>query len=213
MDTNSMGINKTPRIYAEIEQTRPFARPQHVALVTLTRTADVLRHALERDLAPHGVSPEQYNVLRILRGAGKNGHPTLEIARRMISRSPNVTRLIDKLVAGGLARREPGTRDRRQAFVHLTAAGRRQLETLDQIVEESREQLSLTDRESATLVRLLDKIREGVARPTAAEQARASVERRASRPPAAQPGAARPDWYEKEILGSGDGGTGFSGGE
>jgi DNA-binding MarR family transcriptional regulator len=213
METNSMVINKTPRIYAEIEQTRPFARPQHVALVTLTRTADVLRHALERDLAPHGVSPEQYNVLRILRGAGNNGHPTLEIARRMISRSPNVTRLIDKLVAAGLARREPGTRDRRQAFVHLTAAGRRQLETLDQIVEEAREQLSLTDRESATLVRLLDKIREGVARPTAAEQARASVERTASRPPAAQTSAARSDWYEKEILRPGDGGTGFSGGE
>jgi DNA-binding MarR family transcriptional regulator len=152
-------------------------------------------------------------VLRILRGAGNNGHPTLEIARRMISRSPNVTRLIDKLVAAGLARREPGTRDRRQAFVHLTAAGRRQLETLDQIVEEAREQLSLTDRESATLVRLLDKIREGVARPTAAEQARASAEGRASRLPAAQTSAARSDWYEKEILRPGDGGTGFSGGE
>ena len=208
-----MVSKQTPRIYAEIEQTRPFARPQHVALVTLTRTADVLRHALERDLAPHGISPEQYNVLRILRGAGKAGHPTLEIARRMISRSPNVTRLIDKLVAGGFARREQGTRDRRQAFVHLTAAGRRQLETLDMIVEGAREQLSLTDRESAMLVRLLDKIREGMARPTAAERGRASVERGAGPPPAAQPSAARPDWYEKEILRSGDGGTGFSGGD
>ncbi len=188
-----MVINNAPRIYAEIEQTRPFARPQHVALVTLTRTADVLRHALERELAPYGVSPEQYNVLRILRGAGKNGHPTLEIARRMISRSPNVTRLIDKLVAGGCARREQGTRDRRQAIVHLTPAGKRQLETLDRIVEGAREQLSLTDRESATLVRLLDKIRAGVARPTAAEQARASSERRASRPQPTVPRAARRD--------------------
>jgi DNA-binding MarR family transcriptional regulator len=181
MDTNAMVSNQTPRIYAEIEQTRPFARPQHVALVTLTRTADVLRHALERDLAPYGVSPEQYNVLRILRGAGRDGHPTLEIARRMISRSPNVTRLIDKLVAAGLARREPGTRDRRQAIVHITSAGRRRLGTLDRIVEGAREQLSLTDRESATLVRLLDKIREGVARPTAVEQVRAGVERRPRR--------------------------------
>ena len=187
-----MVSNQTPRIYAEIEQTRPFARPQHVALVTLTRTADVLRHALERELAPYGVSPEQYNVLRILRGAGRAGHPTLEIARRMISRSPNVTRLIDKLVAAGLARREQGTRDRRQAFVHLTAAGRRQLETLDLIVEGAREQLSLSDRESATLVRLLDKIREGVARPTAAEQGRARAESRANQPRAV-PRAARRD--------------------
>jgi DNA-binding MarR family transcriptional regulator len=185
MEFISMVMNIKPRIYAEIEQTRPFARPQHLALVTLTRTADVLRHALERELAPHGVSPEQYNVLRILRGAGRAGHPTLEIARRMISRSPNVTRLIDKLVAGGLSRREPGTRDRRQAFVHITPAGRRQLETLDRIVERTRGRPSLTDRESATLVRLLDKIREGMARPTAAEQARAQARRRAHRPQSA----------------------------
>ena len=179
-----MVSNSRPRIYAEIEQTRPFARPQRVALVTLTRTADVLRHALERELAPHGVSPEQYNVLRILRGAGRAGHPTLEIARRMISRSPNVTRLIDKLVAGGLAGREPGTRDRRQAFVHITPAGRRQLETLDRAVERARERLSLTDREATTLVRLLDKVREGVARPTAAEQVRAGAGREAYPPQA-----------------------------
>lgn len=163
---------KTPGIYGEIEQSRPFARPQQEALVTLTHTADVLRHALERDLAPHGISPEQYNVLRILRGAGNDGHPTLEIARRMISRSPNVTRLIDKLIASGLARREQGTRDRRQALVRLTAAGSRRLGVLDKIVEDAPGQLDLSDRESGTLIRLLDKIRARVARPTVAEQTR-----------------------------------------
>lgn len=166
-----MVTKRRPRIYAEIDQRRPFARPPQEALVTLTRTADVLRHALERDLAPHGVSPEQYNVLRILRGAGEEGHPTLEIARRMISRSPNVTRLIDKLVAAELVRREPGTRDRRQAFVHLTARGRRHLVKLDGVVDDALGTLDLSDRESANLIRLLDKIRERVARPTSAEAA------------------------------------------
>jgi DNA-binding MarR family transcriptional regulator len=172
METIAMAINQTPRIYAEIEQTRPFARPQQEALVTLTRTADVVRHALERDLAPHGISPEQYNVLRILRGAGRTGHPTLEVARRMISRSPNVTRLIDKLIAGGLVKREQGTRDRRQALVRLTPAGSRRLQALDRVVDRALGQLDLSDRESATLIRLLDKVRGRVARPTAAEQTR-----------------------------------------
>ena len=173
-----MASNKTPGIYAEIEQSRPFARPQQEALVTLTRTADVLRHALERELAPHGVSPEQYNVLRILRGAGTGGHPTLEIARRMISRSPNVTRLIDKLISAGLARREPGTRDRRQAFVRLTPAGRRRLKALDRVMDEGLGRMDLSDRESAALIRLLDKIRARVGRPTVVERARGRAEAR-----------------------------------
>jgi DNA-binding MarR family transcriptional regulator len=159
----------TPRIYAEIRQTRPFESPQQEALVTLTRTADVLRHALERALAPRGISPEQYNVLRILRGAGKAGHPTQEIARRMISRSPNVTRLIDKLVAAGLTLREQGTRDRRLALVRLTPGGRRRLAELDRLVEVLLGRVDLSDRESATLVRLLDRVRTCVACPTAAE--------------------------------------------
>ena len=170
--------NSVPRIYAEIGQTRPFARPQQAALVTLTRTADVLRHALERVLAPRGISPEQYNVLRILRGAGEGGHPTQEIARRMISRSPNVTRLIDKLAAAGLVRREQGTRDRRQALVHLTPAGRRRLGELDRLVEKPLGRVDLSDRESATLVRLLDRIRARVVRPTLAERTRERLIRR-----------------------------------
>jgi len=167
-----------PGIYAEIEQTRPFERPQQEALVTLTHTADVLRHALDRELAPFGISPEQYNVLRILRGAGDTGHPTLEIARRMISRSPNITRLIDKLVSGGLATREQGTRDRRQAVVQLTPAGRRRLASLDRVVEDALGRVDLTDRESRTLIRLLDRVRLRVARPTAAEMSRDTREAR-----------------------------------
>jgi DNA-binding MarR family transcriptional regulator len=172
MEDIAMTDIDTPRIYAEIRQRRPFESPQQEGLVTLTLTADVLRHALERALAPRGISPEQYNVLRILRGAGKAGHATQEIARRMISRSPNVTRLIDKLAAAGLARREQGTRDRRQALVRLTPVGRRRLAELDRFVEGLLGRVDLSDRESATLVRLLDRVRTCVACPTAAEMNR-----------------------------------------
>ena len=81
--------------------------------VTLMRTSDVLHHAVEHALRPWGVSPEQYNVLRILQSAGAEGLPTLEIADRMIARAPNVTRLIDKMIEKGLARRERCGLDRR----------------------------------------------------------------------------------------------------
>ena len=160
------------KIYAEIGQRSPFARREREALVTLLRTADVVHHALERALAPQGISPEQYNVLRILRGAGRQGHPTQAIAARMISRSPNITRLIDKLVASGLARRERGTSDRRQALVCLTPEGRRRLASLDETVEEVLERLDWSEGDSRTLIRLLDGLRARVARPTVLERAR-----------------------------------------
>lgn len=96
----------------------------------------------------------------------------------MISRSPNVTRLIDKLITAGLARREQGTRDRRQAFVRLTPAGRRRLRALNRVMDEGLGRMDLSDRESAALIRLLDKIRARVGRPTVVERARGQAEAR-----------------------------------
>lgn len=68
-----------PKIYEEIKQNKPLRSPGQVAVITIFRTADVVRHAIERSLSAFGLSNEQYNVLRILRGAGENGLPTLEI--------------------------------------------------------------------------------------------------------------------------------------
>ena len=101
------------KVSDEIKQERPFDRPEREVAVTLLRTGEVLRHAVESVLRPWDVSPEQYNVLRILHGAKEGGHPALEIARRMIARSPNITRMIDKMVAKGLTNRERVDSDRR----------------------------------------------------------------------------------------------------
>src|SRR5579863_2804169 len=93
------------KIYDELKQAKRFARPQQEAAVALLRTADVHRARIEAALLPHGISPEQYNALRILRGAPEHRLPTLEIASRMIARAPNITRLIDKLVQKKLVSR------------------------------------------------------------------------------------------------------------
>ena len=155
-----MATKVAPRVYAEIEQSRPFARPRQEALVTLTRTADVLRHALERDLAPHGVSPEQYNVLRILRGAGGE-LPCSEIAERMVTRVPDITRLIDRLVQTKWVTRRRSRKDRRVVLVRITESGLTLLEQLDQPVRELRQKLfaHMTADELDTLNQLLVKVR------------------------------------------------------
>src|SRR6478752_1983616 len=88
----------------EIRQTRPFSSPSEEAAVALVRTADLLRRALTAVVDPHDITLQQYNVLRILRGAGVDGLPTLEIASRMVEHAPGVTRLLDRLQGKGLVR-------------------------------------------------------------------------------------------------------------
>src|SRR6187551_3431243 len=111
------------KIYGELKQSKRFADPRQEAAIALLRTADILRSRIETALLPHQVSPEQYNVLRILRGAPDHRLPTLEIASRMITRAPNITRLIDKLVQKQFVSRCDHDRDRRVVVVKLTAKG------------------------------------------------------------------------------------------
>jgi DNA-binding MarR family transcriptional regulator len=157
-------------VAAEIRQSRPFASPEREASVTLLRTGDVLRHAVESALRPWGISNEQYNVLRILKGADAQGLPTLEIAERMVARSPNITRLIDKMAAKGLAERHQVEGDRRVVRVTATPEGRRTLDALDQAIEGMLAKLSpLGPSQLRSLVKLLDAVRQRLAVPTVRE--------------------------------------------
>ena len=94
-------------IQAEIQQTKPFTSLEDEALVALQRTADRLHWRLSEMLKPHGLSPTQYNALRILRGAGDQGRACSEIAERMINRDPDITRLVDRLERRGLVGTQP----------------------------------------------------------------------------------------------------------
>ncbi|MBI4244213.1 MAG: MarR family transcriptional regulator, partial [Planctomycetes bacterium] len=110
-------------IYAEIGQTKPYELQQEEMLVSLLRTADIVRYFLEGTLKNWGISIEQYNVLRILKGAKDNCCPTLDIASKMVSRAPNITRLLDKLIDKGFVSRGSCPDDRRIVFVRLTHKG------------------------------------------------------------------------------------------
>ncbi|MGC2183171.1 MAG: MarR family transcriptional regulator [Terriglobales bacterium] len=149
-------------IQAEIQQTKPFTSLEEEALVALQRTADRLHWRLSEMLKTHGLSPTQYNALRILRGAGDQGRACSEIAERMINRDPDITRLVDRLERRGLAVRSRQGRDRRIITTRITPAGLELLQALDGPVEEfNRKMLSpLGEKQLQTLIQLLDTARE-----------------------------------------------------
>jgi len=151
-------------IQQEIAQTRPFRSPSQEAAVALLRTADMVRRHYTRLLEPHGVTLQQYNVLRILRGAGEDGLPTLEIGDRMVERAPGVTRIVDRLVEKGWVRRRRGREDRRQVICSVTGEGRELLADLDDVVDEADVAVmrGVEEEEIRRLVDLLDDVRRGL---------------------------------------------------
>ena len=119
------------RLEDEIRQTRPFDSQAQAAHLSIARTAAVLEHALEAALRPYGITATQYNVLRILRGAGAEGLCRREVTERMIRPVPDATRLLDRMEAAGLIERERSGADRRFVSTRLTAAGRETVDRLD----------------------------------------------------------------------------------
>ncbi|MCU0619639.1 MAG: MarR family transcriptional regulator [Gemmatimonadaceae bacterium] len=150
-------------LQAEIAQTRPFSSTAVEAVLGIERTADLLQGAFAAALKPHGVSPTQYNVLRILRGAGEHGLPTLEIGHRMVTREPDVPRLIDRMEKAGLVTRRRCTADRRVVWCALSAQGASLMSLLDPIAEglPVSQMSMLSAEEQRTLVTLLDRVRAG----------------------------------------------------
>jgi DNA-binding MarR family transcriptional regulator len=148
-------------IQEELKQSKPFHSRGQEAYLTILRTADDMRRRVSMVLEPAGVTLQQYNVLRILRGAGKEGLPTLTIGERMIERTPGVTRLIDRMEEKGWVDRERCTEDRRRVWCRITDAGLRILAPLDAPVNAVDDLLEevLDQHELATLIGQLDAIR------------------------------------------------------
>ena len=140
----------------EIRQTRPFSSLREEALLSVWRTSAALQDGLERLLRPHGLSATQYNVLRILRGAGEGGLCRNEIRDRLVARMPDVTRLLDRLETLGFVRRERSTDDRRQVSTYLTEAAAKLLAQLDDPVtaEHERQLQHLSDAQLTTFIAL-----------------------------------------------------------
>jgi DNA-binding MarR family transcriptional regulator len=145
----------------ELKQSRPWASVHEEAVLNVARTAAVLDHAVAQTLKPFGVTPTQYNVLRILRGAGEAGLCRNEVGERLIRAVPDVTRLLDRMEEMGLIERRRSGSDRRFVGTFITARGLELLGALEEPVRAFHEaavgHLSVDDL--ATLIRLLEATR------------------------------------------------------
>jgi DNA-binding MarR family transcriptional regulator len=145
----------------EIKQTRPFRSSAEEVVVSILRTAAVVQRNLAQVVEAQGITIQQYNVLRILRGAGDAGLPTLAIRDRMVEEAAGITRLLDKLESAGYVVRERSTPDRRQVLCHITAKGVSLIEALDKPMDlaNQRSGSMLDDSERLQLVELLGAVR------------------------------------------------------
>ena len=156
-------MKRATTVQEAIKQTKPFKSASQEAAIALLLAAEALRNRLAEPLAEHGkITLQQYNVLRILRGAGTAGLPTLEIVERMIEKTPGITRLIDRLEEKRLVERYRLDRDRRQVFCRFTDAGQELLAELDDTVDAvDGEVLScLSKQELVELIALLNRVRD-----------------------------------------------------
>jgi DNA-binding MarR family transcriptional regulator len=151
----------TPKLQHELKKKRPFESPEEEAALNIVRTSDQLQIRFARLLREHGLTPSQYNVLRILRGEGKP-LPILEIASRTITVVPGITGLIDRLEQAGFVHRLRCEKDRRVIYVTLTEQATTTLAALDEPLLALHRKLlgHLAPGDLKHLSRLLEKLRQ-----------------------------------------------------
>jgi DNA-binding MarR family transcriptional regulator len=149
-------------IQQELRQTRPFKTRGQEATIALLRTASVISRSLERVVETAGLSLAQYNALRIVRGSGSTGIPTLSIRERMIEEGTTITRVLDKLEGARLIERERDQEDRRQVICWATEQGKRLLEELNPVVDAADAEAvsALNPAELDRFITMLDAIRQ-----------------------------------------------------
>jgi len=148
-------------LQAEIKQSRPFASQEEEAVLNILRTADRIQYHLQQMLKPLGITPTQYNVLRILRGAGNGGLRCSDIGERLISSDPDITRLLTRLQKMRLVRRKRDPKDRRVIYTRISPRGMDLLEELDPVVcNHAKEVLQGLNKEKlGELISMLEEIR------------------------------------------------------
>lgn len=152
---------KQKGLQAELKQTKPFKTAAEEAQLSLQRTADVMLRKATQLMKGWGISPTQYNVLRILRGAGAEGLCCGEISDRMITHDPDITRLLDRIEKLGWIERARSTRDRRVVQAKITRKGLELLKQMDQPVEDFNQEVSkpLSEKKLQQLIAMLAELR------------------------------------------------------
>ncbi len=150
-------------LQAELKQKIPFTSREAEAYLSLLRTSDALQTQVEAQLKEFGLTGTQYNALRILRGAGPEGLPCREIGERMITRDPDITRLLDRLEDRGFVQRTRARHDRRVIYGKITPAGLKLLREMDKPLEKfGREMLRHVGQgKLRQLIELLELVRRG----------------------------------------------------
>jgi DNA-binding MarR family transcriptional regulator len=146
------------RIEEEIYQPR-FSSPQQKAALNLLFTGNWLHAQLHKVFKPYGITGQQYNILRILKGQLPASISASDIKARMLDQHPDVSRLLDRLIAKGLVKKKTCSRDKRATDVFITEAGVALLADISKHQKHLDNQLQLSAREAAQLSDLLDKAR------------------------------------------------------
>jgi len=152
----------SPTLQEEIRQSRPFDSLQQEVLLNLARTAAMLMHRMEQHFREFGLTGTQYNVLRIVAGAGPDGISQCDIASRLVAETPDVPRLLKRTETAGLIRRAADPDDKRVLSVRLTPQGARLLQEIAPRIAQLGETLfpNLTKQQLGTLNELLNASRE-----------------------------------------------------
>ena len=146
----------------ELQQTKPFQSLQEEALLNIVRTSAAMTDDMEELLKERGITNTQYNVLRILRGAEPEGLCRNELRDRMLTRMPDVTRLLDRMEEAGLVARSRDNEDRRLVSTRITPGGRKVVDDLDAPVQayHKTRMAHVSDEQLQTLIDLLTLARE-----------------------------------------------------
>ena len=144
-----------------LKQNRPFVSLEQEVYLSILRTASELSHAVDQVFRPFDITPSQYNVLRILQGAGTDGLCRNEISERMVTATPDMTRLLDRMEKAGWVTRERAEEDRRQVSTHITKAGMELLARLEKPTGDFVMSLftGATTRDLKTVLKVNDQIR------------------------------------------------------
>lgn len=162
MENNSSVDSHPHMARIEDELVMQFKSEQQKALLNIVFTANWIKHKDALRLAPYGLSAQQYNILRILRGAKGKKMCMHQMLDRMLDRAPNATRLADKLIAKELVVRERCDEDRRVVYISISEKGLELLAAIDKGSNQVLAELAkrLTDAEAAAINEGLDKMRE-----------------------------------------------------